>query len=52
MPDNETLLEAIIEANKLLDDTEVPEPIPIESEEDRRLLLHYILWKWQNSLFW
>lgn len=40
-------LEAVMEALLLLDDTEVPEPIQIESEEDR---LKYLFWKWKTSL--
>ena len=43
-------LEAIMEALLLLDDTEVPEPIQIESEEDLLKYQKYLLWKWKTSL--
>ena len=34
MPDPGTVLEALSEVLDLLDDTEVPEPMPIKTEED------------------
>ena len=43
--------EAILDVLKLLDDTEVPEPIPIETEEDRKWLEKYIWWRWVQAPF-
>ena len=46
-----TIEEAFEEALNLLDDTEVPEPMPIETEEDRKLAVGLLLWRLKNSLF-
>ena len=51
MPDPETVLGALSEVLDLLDDTEVPEPMPIETEEDRKLAMGFLFWRWKNSLF-
>ena len=51
MPDPETILEAVLKALDLLDDTEVPEPMPIETEEDRKLAMGFLFERWRNSLF-
>ena len=47
----EDLAIAFKEALDLLDDTEVPEPMPIETEEDRKLAMGFLFWRWKNSLF-
>lgn len=49
--DTEDLITAFQEVLDLLDDTEVPEPMPIETEEDRKLAMGFLLWRWKNSLF-
>ena len=43
--------EALKEALDLIDDTEVPEPMLIETEEDRRLAMGLLFERWRNSLF-
>ena len=42
---------AFEEALNLLDDYETSTPMPIETEEDRKLAMGFLLWRWKNSLF-
>ena len=44
----ESVLEAVLD---FLDDTEVPEPMPIKTEEDRKLAMGFLFWRWKNNLF-
>lgn len=44
--DTEDLITAFQEALDLLDDTEVPTPIEIETEEARYWLAKYVYWRW------